>query len=465
MGRWTRLLLAALLTGALATWCVLAHEGRPVPITANRSGASATISPNTGNKPRLLGAAADTKNNVEDPFSVYRGKRWRAVDVEVVFDAPHSRSDEPRTARLRLGPAGRRHRELEVRKDDVEDGTTVRIVAQFLGPAQLSGHTAGWVLANGPIDVPLRVERVQARFVEACSLKLEIFDASTTLPVQGDLTAVAAHRTPDGKTHRARSAPNLSVYPWMKGLRPGKHRVSVAVPGYAPWEMDVLLSQPGASRQVTARLWPASDWGWLALDLNPPPGGTLEAAHIHLEVQKIATGQVEAYHTPTLRTIDPETHVVTLPLPPGEHRLIAWAGRNLVGGLSDVSVLAGERIEKSLHLGPGLLLPLKDLPWKATFYSDSRVVGVMTPDGRSLPVVWFPTRTPPRSRHVWLTSRHDGWDERARSSSHTPAKTRGGRWDLCSVDYQAVLGPYPWRALTVREQDGAGWREHLFERR
>jgi len=147
------------------------------------------------------------------------------------------------------------------------------------------------------------------------------------------------------------------------------------------------------------------------------------------------------------------------PIEPGDVRVLVWAGRDLVGGLEDLAIEAGEARRVRLRLGPGLLLPLTELPWRPTFYTEDRMIVLRTRDGATLPVLHFGSRLPTSSLFFPpFFTKHEHRDERP---SRPHSRTVGV--ETVSVPHDAVLGPYPVDLVEVRETSGRAYRSHVFE--
>jgi hypothetical protein len=288
---------------------------------------------------------------------------------------------------------------------------------------------------------------------------VQILDASSGLSVRGEMDIFIECLASGERLLWCRSAEDVGRDQDLPRLPIGEYRVCVTASGYEPWAATrVRLESPGARANLTVRLSPGTTSGRLVLDVDPPIGGTLEGARIHVEVlPRQAVGDARWTALPP-RTLDEATHTAThTPLRPGDYRVLVWAGRDLVGLIDDVTIHVGQVAQARLRLGRGLLVPLADLPWKPTFYSDSRLIEVSTRDGASLPALGFGSRLPPFHGRPSIFSNHDHRDELPGRAAFRSEKARLG-----SVEHDAVLGPYPYEAVVVREGDGRAEREHLF---
>ena len=371
-----------------------------------------------------------------------------------------------RRAHVGLGPTGPRDRDREVWQW-VDDGAAVQMEVPVTGVIRVRcGAAHCWAVDGALPDLPVAREEVTIKLVPACRIDVEVLDASNGLPVLGEKEMYTERLSTGERVAAAQEElRGKGDPPW---LPTGDYRLSVTVPGYEPWAASrIRLDHPGARANVTVRLSPTAAAGRLVLDLDPPNGGSREGAWIHAEVSRRQSVGDARWTALLPRTLDEATHAATLtPMAPGDYRVLVWAGRDLVGLVEDVTIHANQVAHAQLRLGPGLLVPLADLPWEPLGFTNSRFplgftnsrfIDVSTRNGGLLPVLHFASRMPPTSKSGWLFSKYDFRDERPGKPRMRP---KAARMDW--VERHAVLGPYPCAAVVVREAIEDTGREHLF---
>ena len=314
-----------------------------------------------------------------------------------------------------------------------------RVHASMDGLVRVIVGAEGFVSTPRWIDVAADERGATFQLTQACGVDLEVRDAETGLELESDVRAAIQPAEGD---KRFLLVPREDLASWS--CLPGASRVEVESEGYLPWTSDVIRwTGPGQRTTLEARLQPRPDVGRLLLDLEPPPGGSLQGAEPSVMLgRRGADGRLAWSRCPVRAFRDDRARFLLTPIEPGDVHLLVWTGPVGVGRVESQSIHAGATSRARVRLGRGTFVRLLvgtaagRSPSQGVFFEGETRASVTTADGEVLPLVWFPSRLPhdPGTRWVLMSS-HQFRDETVATGSTARAN--------------AVLGPYPFEDLVV----------------